>query len=64
MYENFVGGADHRSALLFSSREYGSQGQRIDLSGVGSCDSPELIYFLVRKSIRYFRVKRFFLGLG
>jgi hypothetical protein len=32
--------------------------------GVGSSDSPKLIHFLVRKGVRYFRVKRFFLGLG
>jgi hypothetical protein len=31
---------------------------------VGSGDSPELIHFLMREGVRYFRVKRFFLGLG
>jgi hypothetical protein len=32
--------------------------------GIGSCDYSELIYFLVRKSVRYFRVKRFLLEMG
>jgi hypothetical protein len=42
----------------------GAKDKCTDLSGVGSCDSSELIHFLVRKGVRYFRVKRFFLGLG
>jgi hypothetical protein len=32
--------------------------------GIGSGDPLELIHFLVREGIRYFRVKIFFLGLG
>jgi hypothetical protein len=49
---------------LFFSREDGGEGQHIDSPGIGSGNSPELIHFLVREGIRYFRLKRSFLRMG
>ena len=64
MYKIFIGSANYYSTLLFSSREDGGERKCVDFPGVRSGNSPELIHFLMREGIRYFRVKISFLGVG